>query len=637
MAKDKMDSLQQMINGSTFDIDAIIDNTISSEAFDNLKSISIQKIMNDSKFKNTSENVLNIIKQTESQQVAIESSRMSKYNDYDDIAKSLPFVTAAINIYVDNMTTPDNNYDQFLNIAHSFSKNQSSSFSNILRNIKSIASYIDIEAITDQIAYDLYKYGDYFIEIDETQSVLTKYKVLIDSENEHIPDMSDKSTEFNFRVTQKEVEIPGKKDKTELKPFLEHTEIAVRGGEVIPETETANANDPKVEILTEGDKEESEDEPTDIALNQTSVIVHSPKNVIIVYKGRNILGYLLVLPTPGEIPIGEAMGTQILDTMFRNDMQEVKSVVKDNPQYATYISALLKTYDSGVSEIKTKYIPKERMIHRANGNLNFPYGTSRLDSITEYAKYSIVGQRSNMLYRFTRAPSMRIFKVDTGLDTDSAKYIQQVKREITQRKYSLNPSLDIDTLSQTLTQFDDIWVPTRQGQEFFTVDQTVSGDLQSKVEDLKMLDNHIISGLQLPPIYLGLDRGEDSRYTLSQMNANFGKSIYRLNKILSSGINELIKAMYEMVYEATPLLSSVTIGLQKPTSLYVERESEIYSNISNIMQTMDSLKIPKSYYMTKLMPWIDMNELEESTLEDNVNNVETSKGGGEDEEEGGMF
>jgi len=632
MAKDKIDTLQQMINGSTFDIDAIIDTTVNSEAFENLKNISIQKIMEDSKFKNTSQNVLNIIKQTESQQVAIESSRMSKYNDYDDISKSLPFVTAAINIYVDNMTTPDNNYEQFLNISHSFSKNQSSSISTILRNIDSISKHINIEDITDQIAYDLYKYGDFFIEIEETQSVLTKYKILIDSENVHIPTLDENvKMEHTFKLKMSEPQDVKKSKKKESIPILECDEF------ITESKPTPNTNSDNITILTES-KDDTPSEDESIALHQVSAIVHSPKNVIIIYKGRNILGYLLILPTPGEIPIGEAMGNQILDTIFKSGLSEVKNVVKDNPQYATYISALLNSYDSGVSEVKTKYIPKEKMIHRANGNLNFPYGVSRLDAVTEYAKYSIVGQRSNMLYRFTRAPSLRIFKVDTGLDTDSAKYIQQVKREISQRKYSLNPTLDIDTLSQTLTQFDDIWVPTRQGQEFFTVDQTVSGDLQSKVEDLRMLDNHIISGLQLPPIYLGLDRGEDSRYTLSQMNANFGKSVYRLNKILSSGIDELIKGIYGIVFDDTPLLNSIGIGLQKPTSLYVERESEIYSNISNIMQTMDSLKIPKSYYMSKLMPWIDKNELEESNLEESVNNVETSKSGGsEDDDEGGMF
>lgn len=633
MAKDKIDTLQQMINGSTFDIDSIIDATVNSKAFENLKNISIQKIMEDSKFKNTSQNVLNIIKQTESQQVAIESSRMSKYNDYDDISKSLPFVTAAINIYVDNMTTPDNNYEQFLNISHSFSKNQSSSISYILRNIDQIAKHINIEDITDQIAYDLYKYGDYFIEIEETQSVLTKYKILIDSENEYIPKINNNVTvEHTFKLKMSEPQNVKNSRKKEPIPILECDEV------IIESSPTSNNDINDITILTES-KDDKPNENESIPLYQISAVVHSPKNVVIIYKGRNILGYLLILPTPGEIPIGEAMGNQILDTIFKNGLNEVKNVVKENPQYATYISALLNSYDSGVSEVKTKYIPKEKMIHRANGNLNFPYGTSRLDAITEYAKYSIIGQRSNMLYRFTRAPSLRVFKVDTGLDTDSAKYIQQVKREISQRKYSLNPKLDIDTLSQTLTQFDDIWVPTRQGQEFFTIDQTVSGDLQSKVEDLRMLDNHIISGLQLPPIYLGLDRGEDSRYTLSQMNANFGKSIYRLNKILSSGIDELIKGIYGIVFDDTPLLNSIVVGLQKPTSLYVERESEIYSNISNIMQTMDSLKIPKSYYMSKLMPWIDKNELEESNLEESVNNIETSKGdnGSDDDDDNGMF
>ena len=36
-----------------------------------------------------------------------------------------------------------------------------------------------------------------------------------------------------------------------------------------------------------------------------------------------------------------------------------------------------------------------------------------------------------MLYRFMRAPEIRIFKIDIGMDTDAAKYIQNVKREIT--------------------------------------------------------------------------------------------------------------------------------------------------------------------------------------------------------------
>ena len=69
----------------------------------------------------------------------------------------------------------------------------------------------------------------------------------------------------------------------------------------------------------------------------------------------------------GSTSAGEDIGARILDSIFNTaNLKNVKEVIDDNPNFSTYLTNLLKTYDNNISKISSKFIPKHLMTHVSN-------------------------------------------------------------------------------------------------------------------------------------------------------------------------------------------------------------------------------------------------------------------------------
>jgi len=678
MAKEDMfDELKKQIHQSKFNVDDIIDETLKdTSSFKHIKDTSLMAIVNNNSKNSNSKDIDRLISSAEKEVDSIESTRMNIYRDYEDIMKKVPVIANSVNILIDNIVTPDNNIENIIKYKHSFTSKNSARVKEIISNYELIRNSINLDEKVDMLAENLVVYGDFFVEIKENDSVFKKHKILLDSIN-IVSDKADTSkilsisksfnvtnnnengdpeaieieeriiTEANMNKFATLVESDENKHIDEISPLIETENIdkkvnnnailsnisSLLESEGLDKSIKGKALLNKIKVLIEkDDKANSEEDKNKLYnLSKLHITVHHPKNVMAVHSQGIIIGYLVIHATPGDITPNESLAKSILDKLFKNNSEGIKKIIDRNGEYTNYIAALLRSYDDGIQDIQARFVNVDMMIHKANSksinttsvnSSSFPYGVSGLEHIRELAKYSIVGNRATMLYRFTRAPDIRIFKVDIGADRDAAKYIQNVKNNITKRKYSLDNSLDVDSLSKAMTQFDDLWVPTKQGQEFFNIDVTPAGDLQSKIDDLKFINDQIVSGLGTPPIYLGLDRAEDSRYTLTQQNAAFAKTISRKQRIVSAGIDQLMKYMYRMSFGSDAIAQSVKIGLNPPTALMLERESEIYSNVSTIMQSLDSLKIPKEYFKRNLMTWMNFDEINDESIEEKISDIE---------------
>jgi len=615
------DLLNKLVTKSSLNFDDIIIKTIEkSSNFEQLKNISIQSIIQAEPSIDKDKSIDRLFEQAESQQYNLEPDRLSKYNDYDKIVQKLPTVAAALSTLVDNTITPDNNFTNIFKYEIEGFVEITPDIKTVVQTCKNIVKAKELESVIESAAHDLAKYGCYFIEVEETKSSLYKYKVLQDSEDKIIQKRIGTS-KYYFEKTYSVDENMNLIDKSDEIEELSESIITSDG-----------------RILLEDDKNGKVPEDLNLSLEEINVKVISPKNVLVVHSFDTIIGYLVIIPQPGNVPPNEQLAKNILQKLFQDsNIPALKKLLSNNPQYESFVASLLNSYNQGISDIKTRFVPVDNMIHDFIGN-NFPYGESRLEPIREIAKYLIIGNNATMLYRFTRAPDIRIFKVDIGLDHDSARYIQQIKNELQQRKYAVDMNSDVDALVKQLTQFEDLWVPMRQGQQFFEIEVQPSGDLQSKIEDLKFMNDQIISGLDTPPNYLGLERPEDSRYTLAQMNAKYSKTIAKLQRPLNKGIDRLVKLLYVKTIGPNVQLNQISIKLNPPVALILERLAEMYSNVSTIVETVKNLKLPRSYFIKALLPWIDFDSLTDADLAEKIDEIlNSSNEGGEGEGDEDLF
>ena len=191
-----------------------------------------------------------------------------------------------------------------------------------------------------------------------------------------------------------------------------------------------------------------------------------------------------------------------------------------------------------------------------------PYGQSIFAKVAHIARYLIVAEYALLIYRLTRAPDRRIFKVEVGRSRDASNMLQYVIRKIKQRETYLKDPTALDSLLGEITMFEDFFVPMVDGREFFTVDTLPGGDITGKIEDIEYLRKKLISGLGIPAIYLIQEESSESKYTLSQENVKFARTIVSLQKEFSRCITELVRkllAYYET--DATVLSSAEQIDI----------------------------------------------------------------------------
>jgi len=588
----EVDKIYQKLASKLADFQVIKSAVISRELAHQLKNLELERLF----------------QEAEETAPSIESDRQRRYKDYEDIVKDLPLASAALSIYKDNILRPDLNFQSLIKITGPVLDEQLE-IQTVLTNIQKIIRTLKIEELLDEVVDDFLFYGDAFIEIEEFETLIQQYK-LIDTAQQ-IELLQSHNTYFEFKF-----------ENNELKCIREASRLI------------------KDKNLLETNKEFDT-----VALDRIKLTRHSPKNVIIVRTFDQVLGYLVIYALgEQQVEYGVQLAYQLLDALFKaNNMEKIRKYIDENPEVVNQIVSYLNSHlkKAGNDKIKAKFVPINRMVHFCNKDQRFwPYGASILEPIRKYAKYLIVAMKALMIYRLTRASEKRVFKVDIGVDRDAAKYIEKIKQTITQRKYALDFDGDIDSLVSTVTLFEDLWIPMRQGQEFVQVDIIPGGDLQSKIDDLNNIKNDIISGLNMPPSYLSPEASEESRYTLAQENARFAIKIFRLQRYISNGLKDLIDKVYSLAFGYTPVLSQFNIQLYPPQELMLERMGDIFDSVSRIISTFDNIpSVPKEYLVKKFAPFIDWNEIREYELEEKIKQLEKAQKEGQsnEEETGGLF
>ena len=148
-------------------------------------------------------------------------------------------------------------------------------------------------------------------------------------------------------------------------------------------------------------------------------------------------------------------------------------------------------------------------------DLNWPFGTSVLESIFKIFKQKELLEDAIIIYRIQRAPERRIFKIDVGnMPTHMAMaYVDRVKNEIHQRRIPTQTGGGQNMMDATynpLSTNEDYFFPTTADGRGSTVEVFPGGTNLGEITDLRYFTNKMFRGLRIPSSYLptGVDESE---------------------------------------------------------------------------------------------------------------------------------
>jgi len=168
----------------------------------------------------------------------------------------------------------------------------------------------------------------------------------------------------------------------------------------------------------------------------------------------------------------------------------------------------------------------------------WPFGQSVLETIFKVFKQKELLEDAILIYRVSRAPERRVFKIDVGSMPShmAMQFVERVKNEIHQRRIPSNTGGNqggkniMDSSYNPLSINEDYFFPQTGDGRGSTVDVLPGGSNLGEIDDLKYFNNKMVRALRVPSSYLPTGPDDSER---SYQDGRVGTALiqeYRFNQ-----------------------------------------------------------------------------------------------------------
>jgi hypothetical protein len=296
--------------------------------------------------------------------------------------------------------------------------------------------------------------------------------------------------------------------------------------------------------------------------------------------------------------------------------------LKGDKELKDIIQSMLAQTDMNKS-LEIRYIPPDKMTHFLMPTTKYyPYGESIFDSTQFSSKVLVALETALAIQRLSRSTEKRKIAIEVGLPRDARKAIESMKEEFRKRKVSLDSFGTVDTIPSMITTFEDVYIPQRDGKPFVDISTFTEGnvDTRSKVDEIKQMRDQLVASLGVPPAFIGIEENLSNKSALSEENILFARTIIRYQKFLTEQINDLIRKIFDIINpeEALILLDTVHISFPIPKSLQFERESRYMNELTNLIESLERIGVPKEYAKRRYLPQFDWEEIKKYEIDEKV-------------------
>jgi len=196
-----------------------------------------------------------------------------------------------------------------------------------------------------------------------------------------------------------------------------------------------------------------------------------------------------------------------------------------------------------------------------------PYGTSMLEKARRIWKQLLLAEDAMLVYRTSRAPERRVFKVFVGNmdDKDVEAYIQKVankfKRDIVVD--SANGNVDLRMNQMAVDQ--DYFIPVRDPAAPSPIETLPGATNLSEIADIEYIQKKLLASLRIPKAYLGFEEVVGEGKNLALLDIRFARTINRIQKSIIQELNKIaIVHLYVLGFEEE--LDNFTLSLTNPST-----------------------------------------------------------------------
>lgn len=196
-----------------------------------------------------------------------------------------------------------------------------------------------------------------------------------------------------------------------------------------------------------------------------------------------------------------------------------------------------------------------------------PYGTSVLEKARRIWKQLVLSEDAMLVYRVTRAPERRVYKVFVGnIDNeDVPAYVNEIAN-----RFKRNPLIDsqtgqVDLRFNQLGHDQDIFIPVRDENAPNPIDTLPGAQNLDQIADIEYLQRKLFTALRVPKSFLGFEDAVGEGKNLALQDIRFSRTINRIQQAMIQELNKIaIVHLYLLGFEED--LDNFTITLNNPST-----------------------------------------------------------------------
>ena len=195
-----------------------------------------------------------------------------------------------------------------------------------------------------------------------------------------------------------------------------------------------------------------------------------------------------------------------------------------------------------------------------------PYGTSMLEKARRIWKQLLLSEDAMLIYRTSRAPERRVFKVFVGNmdDADVEPYIQRFANKFKRSQTVDSKTGNVDMRFNQMAVDQDYFVPVRDPAQASPIETLPGATNLSEIADIEYIQKKLLTALRVPKAFLGFEETVGDGKNLSLQDIRFARTINRIQKSMLQELNK-IAIIHLFLKGFEDEISNFRLGLTNPS------------------------------------------------------------------------
>ena len=196
-----------------------------------------------------------------------------------------------------------------------------------------------------------------------------------------------------------------------------------------------------------------------------------------------------------------------------------------------------------------------------------PYGTSMLEKVRRIWKQLLLSEDAMLVYRVTRAPERRVYKVFVGNmdDKDVDAYVDKIANNFKRTNMVDNDNGNQDTRFNALAVDQDYFIPVRDPGLAMPIETLPGAQNLSEIADIEYIQKKMLAALRVPKAFIGFEETLGDGKNLAILDVRFARAVHRIQKALIQELNKMaIIHLHSKGYEDD--LENFTLTLSSPST-----------------------------------------------------------------------